>query len=103
MRSGQLDPRQPHGSPERRPGALVRAMGEFALSKGLFPSQESLARKLCEDLESCGITYHFRPLKRQISGFIATVPPEVESGGRNQRIQRKGFAGLCSEPESASP
>lgn len=79
MRSGQFDPRQPHGSPERRPGALVRAMGEFALSKGLFPSQESLARKLCEDLESYGITYHFRTLKRQISGFIATVPPEVES------------------------
>src|SRR5450759_738046 len=79
MRSGQLDPRQPHGSPERRPGALVRAMGEFALSKGLFPSQESLARKLCEDLESYGITYHFRTVKRQISGFIATVPPEVES------------------------
>ena len=37
MRSGQLEPRQPHGSPERRPGTLVRAMGEFALSKGLFP------------------------------------------------------------------
>jgi hypothetical protein len=48
-------------------------MGEFVLSKGLFPSKESLARKLCEDLESYGITYHFRTLKRQISGFIDTV------------------------------
>ncbi len=79
MRSVQLDPRRPHGSPERRPGILVRAMGEFALGKGLFPSKESLARKLCKDLERDGLIYDVRTLKRQISGFIATVPPEVES------------------------
>jgi nucleoid DNA-binding protein len=54
-------------------------MGEFALSKRLFPSKESLARKLCKDLESYGVIYHSRTLKRQISGFIATVPSEVQS------------------------
>ena len=68
-----------HGSPERRPGALVRAVAEFVLSEGLFSSKESLARRLCKDLESYGVTYHVRTLKRQISGAIGTVPSEVEA------------------------
>ena len=108
-KSGQLEPRQPHGSPERKPGTLVRAMGEFALSKGLFPSQESLARKLCEDLESYGITYHFRTLKRQISGFIATVPSEVQSAlakmafNGNGRRSGVDIRQLCAEPGICSP
>ena len=109
MRSGQLEPRQPHGSPERRPGTLVRAMGEFARSKGLFPSIESLAHKLREDLESHGITYHFRTLKRQISGFIDTVPPEVESALAkvvfNGNDQRSGvdIRQLCAEAGIGRP
>ena len=109
MRSGQLEPRQPHGSPERRPGTLVRAMGEFARSKGLFPSIESLVRKLREDLESHGITYHFRTLKRQISGFIDTVPPEVESALAkvvfNGNGQRSGvdIRQLCAEAGISRP
>lgn len=109
MPSGQLEPRQPHGSLERRPGTLVRAMGEFALSKGLFPSKESLARKLCEDLESYGITYHFRTVKRQISGFTDTVPPEVESALAkvvfNGNGQRSGvdIRQLCAEAGISRP
>jgi len=79
MDSDRLEDRRSHGSPERIAGKLARAMGEFALSKGLFPSKESLARKLCEDLKSCGVIYHIRTLKRRISGAIGTVPPEVES------------------------
>jgi len=84
-------------------------MGEFALSKGLFPSKESLARKLCEDLESYGITYHFRTLKRQISGFIDTVPPEVESAlakvAFNGNGQRSGvdIRQLCAEAGISRP
>src|SRR5216684_3407426 len=109
MPSGQLESRQPHGSPERQPGTLVRVMGEFALSKGLFPSKESLARKLCEDLESYGITYHFRTLKRQISGFIDTVPPEVESAlakvafNGNGRRSGVDIPQLCAEAGISRP
>ena len=109
MPSGQLEPRQPHGSPERKPGTLVRAMGEFALSKGLFPSKESLARRLCKDLESYGIIYHVRTLKRQISGFIATVPSEVQSAlakiafNGNGRRSDVDIRQLCAEAGISSP
>lgn len=109
MDSDRLEDRQPHGSPERRAGALVRAMGEFALSKGLFPSKESLARKLCEDLESYGITYHVRTLKRQISGAIGTVPPEVESAlakvvfNGNGHRPGVGIRQLCAEAGISRP
>ena len=109
MPRSHLEPRQPHGSPERRPGTLVRAMGEFALSKGLFSSRESLARKLCEDLESYGVIYHFRTVKRQISGFIATVPPEVESAlakvvfNGNGRRSGADIRQVCAEAGIRSP
>src|SRR5260370_17939989 len=109
MPSGQLEPRQPHGSPERKPGTLVRAMGEFALRKGLFPSKESLARRLCKDLESYGIIYHVRTLKRQISGFIATVPSEVQSAlakiAFNGNGRRSGgvIRQLCAQAAINSP
>ena len=66
-----------HGSPERVPGALARKMAEAALEKGIWPSQESLAGALCRELLSFGVRYHVRTVKRQISGQIATVPPEV--------------------------
>ncbi len=79
MHSDRLEHRRSHGSLERIPGTLARAMAEFVLSKGLFPSKESLARRLCKDLESYGVTYHVRTLKRQISGAIGTVPSEVEA------------------------
>ena len=84
-------------------------MGEFALSKGLFPSQESLARRLCKNLESYGIIYHVRTLKRQISGFIDTVPPEVESALAkvvfNGNGQRSGvdIRQLCAEAGISRP
>ena len=103
MDSDRLEDRRSHGSPERIAGKLARAMGEFALSKGLFPSKESLARKLCEDLKSCGVIYHIRTLKRQISGAIATVPPEVEAAlatvvfNGNGRRSGVDLRQLCAE------
>ena len=85
-------------------------MGEFALGKGLFPSKESLARKLCEDLERDGVIYDVRTLKRQISGFIATVPPEVESAlakvafrGHRARGLAWIFDSCALKRESAEP
>ena len=81
-------------------------MGEFALSKGLFPSQESLARRLCKDLESYGIIYHVRTLKRQISGFIATVPSEVQSALAKIAFGRRSgvdIQQLCAEAGISSP
>jgi hypothetical protein len=85
-------------------------MCEFALSKSLFPSRESLARKLCEDLESYGVIYHFRTVKRQISGSIATVPLEVESAlakiafGRRSGVDiRPNIRQLCAEAGISSP
>lgn len=71
-------------------------MGEFAPSKGLFPSKESLARRLCKDLESYGIIYHVRTLKRQISGFIATVsccPGRVVSSLSVAEVRLSPFQG----------
>lgn len=106
MPRGHFEPRRLHGSPERRPGTLAQAMGEFALSKSLFPSRESLARKLCEDLESYGVNYHFRTVKRQISGSIATVPLEVQSAlakiafGRPSGVDIRQ---LCAEAGISSP
>jgi hypothetical protein len=84
-------------------------MGEFALSKGLFPSKESLARRLCKELEPYGIIYHVRTLKRQISGFIATVPSEVQSAlakiafNGNGRRSGVDIRQLCAEAGISSP
>ncbi len=103
MPRSHFEPRRLHGSPERRPGTLAQAMGEFALSKSLFPSRKSLARKFCEDLESYGVIYHFRTVKRQISGIREmgysrshdALQPIL--GGWNERTRRFVYRGMLIE------
>ena len=48
-----------HGSVERTPGALFRAMGTLVLQKKDC-SREALAFELQEHLETLGIDYHVR-------------------------------------------
>lgn len=67
-----------HGSPVRIPGALFRAMATFFLQENPNRSREALARELHQKLLCGGIRYHLRTLKRQLTGRIASVPPEVE-------------------------
>jgi len=54
-----------HGSLERLPGALFRAMGALVLQhKGC--SREALAKELEEHLATIGVDYHIRTLRRQM-------------------------------------
>ena len=66
-----------HGSHERMPGALFRAVGALFLQKEDV-SREALARELKEHLKTLGVDYHVRTLKRQLTGNVASVPPEVQ-------------------------
>lgn len=65
-------------TPERIPGAAFRAAAALHLQRSPSLSREALARELRERLAGRGIRYHLRTLKRQLSGSVATVPPEVE-------------------------
>ncbi len=62
---------------ERIPGATFRATVARFVERNPGMSREALARTLRERLSERGIDYHLRTLKRQISGAVATVPPEV--------------------------
>ena len=62
---------------ERIPGATFRAMVARFVEQNPGLSREALARDLRDRLATRGIDYHLRTLKRQISGAVATVPPEV--------------------------
>ncbi|MDC3960193.1 sigma-70 family RNA polymerase sigma factor [Polyangium jinanense] len=70
-------------TPERIPGAAFRAAATLHLQRNPHLSRESLARELRERLARRGIGYHLRTLKRQLSGAVATVPPEVEHALRD--------------------
>lgn len=65
------------GTTERIPGATFRATVSRFVEKNPGLSREALARDLRERLAASGVDYHLRTLKRQISGAVATVPPEV--------------------------
>lgn len=65
------------GTSERIPGATFRATVTRFVEKNPGLSREALARDLRERLAAGGVDYHLRTLKRQISGAVATVPPEV--------------------------
>ena len=109
MHSDRLEHRRSHGSLERIPGTLARAMAQAALEKGFLPSKEFLALKLGQELQSVGVTYHVRTLKRQISGFIATVPTEVESALAKVVFNGNGWRSgvdirqLCAEAGISRP
>ena len=75
--------RTPHGSLERTPGALFSAMGALLLLEKQAPSREALARELREHLGALGVDYHVRTLKRQLTGSVSSVPPEVETAMRH--------------------
>ncbi len=79
-----------HGSPERMPGALFRAMGTLFLQKK-DGSREALARELKEHLESLGIDYHVRTLKRQLTGSVSSVLPEVQGALRHVLLRANGL------------
>lgn len=65
------------GAVERIPGATFRATVAQFVEKNPGLSREALARELRARLAAIGVEYHLRTLKRQISGAVATVPPEV--------------------------
>jgi RNA polymerase primary sigma factor len=104
-----------HGSLERTPGALFRAMGALFLLEKPASSREALARELAEDLGALGVDYHVRTLKRQLAGRVSSVPPEVEAAMRHLLLranplrtdvdieQALGAAGLRVAPEERQP
>ena len=79
-----------HGSPERMPGALFRAVGALFLHKKDV-SREALARELKEHLKPLGVNYHVRTLNRQLTGKVASVPPEVQGAMRHLVLKANGL------------
>ena len=79
-----------HGSLERTPGALFRAMGTLVLQKKDC-SREALAFELREHLETLGIDYHVRTIKRQLTGGVSSVPPEVQGAMRHVLLRANGL------------
>jgi len=56
--------------------ALLRAMGILFLGEKDC-TRESLARELRERLDTPCFDYHVRTLKRQLTGSVSAVPPEL--------------------------
>lgn len=81
-----------HGSPERVPGVLFRGLAVLYLRGHPHVSRGGLAQELSQRLTSGGIHYHLRTLRRQLSGAVSTVPPEVESAMRQMLRERDGLA-----------
>jgi len=79
-----------HGSLERMPGALFRAMGTLVLQKKDC-AREALAYELQEHLETLGVGYHVRTLKRQLTGSVSSVPPEVQGAMRQVLLRANGL------------
>jgi len=79
-----------HGSLERMPGALFRAMGALVVQKKDC-SREALALELQEHLETLGVDYHVRTLKRQLTGSVSSVPPEVQGAMRHVLLRANGL------------
>jgi len=103
-----------NGSLERTPGALFRAMGALYLRK-TDCSREALARELQAHLDTMGVDYHIRTLRRQLTGFVSSVPPQVQGAMRDVLIRANGLrtdldienalraAGLCVPPAERQP
>ena len=83
-------PNGSHGSLERMPGALFRAMGALVLQKKDC-TREALAYELQEHLETLGVDYHVRTLKRQLTGSVSSVPPEVQGAMRHVLLRANGL------------
>ena len=81
-----------HGSPERVPGAMFRVLAVLYWRCHPGVPRGALARELSRRLASGGIHYHLRTLRRQLSGAVSTVPPEVETAMRQILRERDGLA-----------
>ncbi len=81
-----------HGSPERVAGAIFRVLAVLYWRCHPDVSRGALARELSRRLASGGIHYHLRTLRRQLSGAVSTVPPEVETAMRQILRERDGLA-----------
>lgn len=81
-----------HGSPERVAGALLRVLAALYLRRHPDVSRGALARELSRPLAANGIHYHLRTLRRQLTGAVSTVPPEVEAAMRQILRERDGLA-----------
>jgi len=55
-------------------------------------SRQSLAKTLAQSLLAVGIKYHFRTITRQLSGGVATIPPDVEGKLHELLAERHGPA-----------
>lgn len=80
------------GSPERVPGAIFRVLAVLYLRCHPDVSRGALAWELSRRLASGGIPYHLRTLRRQLSGAVSTVPPELETAMRQILRERDGLA-----------
>ncbi|MDA2925234.1 hypothetical protein MYX65_11405 [Acidobacteria bacterium AH-259-L09] len=54
-------------------------------------SRLELARRLHRRLAACGIKYHLRTVRRQLTGAVFTVRPEVETAMRELLLESDGF------------
>jgi len=81
-----------HGSPERVPGTIFRALAVLYRRRHPDLSRGALALELSGRLASGGIHYHLRTLRRHLSGAVSTVPPEVETAMRQILRKRDGLA-----------
>ena len=83
-----------HGSRERVPGAFFRAIGALYFQSHPNSSQEGLADEMRRRLAASGIQYHTRTLKRQLTGAVSSVPPEVEAEMRQLLTEGNGLRTL---------
>ena len=79
-----------HGSLERTPGELFRAMGALLVKKKAY-SRGALARQLKEHLQTLGVDYHIRTLGRQLAGVVSSVPPEAQAAMRQLLFRANGM------------
>ena len=66
-------------------------MGALLLLEKPASSREALARELREHLGALGVDYHVRTLKRQLTGSVSSVPPEVEAAMRHLLLRANGL------------
>jgi hypothetical protein len=81
-----------HGSPERVPGAMFRVLALLYLRRHPDVSRGALARELRRRLASGAIHYDPGTLRRQLSGAVSTVPPDIETAMRQILRERDGLA-----------
>lgn len=87
------------GATERVPGTTFRVVVAQFVEQNPGLSREAVARVLRDRLAERGIDYHLRTLKRQISGAVATVPPDVLDALRGVITESSGTNGTAEQVE----